>query len=417
MTREEFLIIRNSYLTSAQPIQSPQHLKGRTRPLQLLLDALTSPGRHAFIYGYRGVGKSSLAQTTAFQLQHSSGPPIVIGCEPSSSFSQICQDVIRIALNVNPLEKKGQSKFNLGASVAGYGGNISLERGRGQAEIQIASVNEAVSYFRSACEKFTPGFVVVLDEFDQLTDTEEHRRFALLLKQVSDQKIPVRFIFCGIADTIEKLFTQHASIFRQVHCELVDRLGLQACLEIIEDASTALKIDMRNDFKYRIAQISDGFPSFVHLIAEKIFTATFDRNDHAVTQESYEQGILEAIGSVELTLKRDYENALHKNTHKYEHVIWAVANDRLLDVNTDTIWKHYLDICEQLRIAPVTRSNITTKLNQLSQPKYSNLLSKPRRSNYTFNEKMMRAYARLRAERIGCHLGPENPALTTRVIR
>jgi hypothetical protein len=133
-----------------------------------------------------------------------------------------------------------------------------------------------------------------------------------------------------------------------------------------------------------------------------------------VTQDAYEQGIVEAIGSVELTLKRGYEDALHRNTHKYEHVIWAVAGDKLLDVNIDMIWKHYNSICDQLRINPVTRANLATKLNQLAQLKYGNLLTKPRRSNYTFSEKMMRAYARLRADKNGCSLGPENPALVAR---
>src|SRR5439155_6773529 len=98
MTRDEFLTIRNAFLTSAQPIQSPEHLKGRTRALQALQDSLTSPGRHAFIYGYRGVGKSSLAQTTAFQLQHSTGTPILVACEPTSTFAQICADIVRLSL-------------------------------------------------------------------------------------------------------------------------------------------------------------------------------------------------------------------------------------------------------------------------------------------------------------------------------
>jgi hypothetical protein len=288
-----------------------------------------------------------------------------------------------------------------------------MERTKERGQIEIKTVNDAIAHFKSVCSRFSPGFIVVIDEFDQITNEEDHGRFALLLKQISDQKIPVRLIFCGIADTIEKLFSHHASLFRQVHCEMVDRLSLQACLEIMEDASNALKIEMRNDFKYRIAQISDGFPAFVHLIAEKVFTATYDRTLTSVTQEAYEQGIVEAIGSVELTLKRGYEDALHRNTHKYEHVIWAVAGDKLLDVNVDMIWKHYNSICEQLGIDPVTRPNLATKLNQLAQLKYGNLLTKPRRSNYTFTEKMMRAYARLRAEKNGCLLGPENPALVS----
>ena len=412
--RQHFLAVRNSYLTSARPIQSPEHLKGRAQTLNALIDALSSPGRHAFIYGYRGVGKSSLAQTTAYQLQSSFASPILIACEPASTFGSICADIIHIAANVKPLERKDQTKLNLGASVAGYGGNLGVEKTpTSPREINITSVNEAISYFRNVCEG-KPGFLVVVDEFDQLTVAEEHQKFALLIKQLSDQRLPVQFIFCGIAESIERLFSQHESIFRQIHSVLVKRLDPQGCIDIIEDAASALKIEIRNDYKYRIAQISDGFPSFVHLIAEKVFTAAFDSGVSAINQDAYEKGILEAIGSVELSLKRSYESTLHRNTHKYEHVIWAVANDKLLEVNVDTIWGHYNTICEQQKIAPVTRSNMNSKLSQLTKQQYGSLLEKPRRSNYTFSESMMRAYARLRAERHGCHLGPENPALVVR---
>lgn len=414
MTREEFIIIRNTYLTSARPIQSAEHLKGREKALRSLTDALTSPGKHAFIYGFRGVGKSSLAQTAAFQLQEAIRSPILIACEPSSTFTQLCNDILRLAFRAKPLEIKGQRKITIGASYAGMGGNLGLESNSAPIDLKISSVNEAVSLFRTACERANVGFVIVVDEFDQLTSTEEHQKIAILLKQLSEQNIPVRFIMCGIAATLERLFSQHESIYRQIHSEEVERVSLQARLDIIEDASNALSVSMRDDFKYRIAQISDGFPSFVHLIAEKVFTCAFDLGTDKVDQAAYEQGILEAVGSVELSLKRSYENSLHRNTNKYEHAIWAIANDRLFDVNVDTIWQHYQVVCDQMDIKPVTRQNLNTKLNQLTQDQYGKLLEKVRRSNYTFSEKMMRAYARLRAERHGCQLGPENAALTSR---
>jgi hypothetical protein len=413
--REEFLMIRNSYLTSARPIQTPEHLKGRTSALQSLIDALTSPGRHAFIYGYRGVGKSSLAQTTAFLLQSSMSSPILVACEPTSTFANVCRDIIQIALNVPALETKEARKISVGANVAGYGGNLGYETNPNRQQIEISSVNDAIALLRQACAHFGPGFIVVVDEFDQLSSAEEHQKFALLLKQISDQRIPVRFTFCGIAESIDRLFSQHESIFRQIHSVLVERLDLQSCIDIIQDASKALKIEIRDDFTYRVAQVSDGFPSFVHLISEKIFTAAFDLDGSKVTQASYERGILEAVGSVELSLKRSYEAALHRNTHKYEHVIWAVAYDKLLEVNIDIIWRHYNTICEHLQITPVTRANVSSKLGQLTTEQYGKLLEKPRRSNYTFTERMTRAYARLRAEKSGCLLGPENPAFARRL--
>ncbi|TDR94674.1 ATP-binding protein [Enterovirga rhinocerotis] len=413
MNRDDFLKVRNSYLTSASPIQSPEHLKGRERSLSALVDALSSPGRHAFIFGHRGVGKTSLSQTAAFQLQNSHGSPILLGCDQSSTFDSLCSEAIKQALNISPLERKGQMKFNLGASVASLGGaTVGFDRAKEGTQIAISSANSAVSYFSAVTKYLGFGLIVVIDEFDKLQNQNDHAKFASLIKLSSDQKIPVKFILCGIGETIELIFKEHESVSRQVHSEAVSQLNLQARLDIIEDAEKALFIHMKSDFKYRIAQISDGFPSFVHLIAEKIFTAAFDAGETEVTSESYRDGLEQAIVSVEFSMRTRYEKALHKNTRTYEPIIWALANDKLLELNVDDTWRNYLKVCDQMNITPSSRQNMNTKLNQLTQEPYGCLLFKPRRSNYTFSEKMMRGYARLRAARDGCMLGPENPAAT-----
>ena len=410
MDRERFLELRNQYLTSARPIQTPEHLKGRDRALSHVVDALRSPGRHAFIYGFRGVGKTSLAQTAAFQLQSAAGVPVLCACDFSSTFSTVCRDIVRQALQINPLERKGQFKLNLGGSLATVGGlNAGIERASADTKIEIQNVSDGIEYLKAVVSRIRVGLIVVIDEFDQISDKNEHKKFASLIKQISDQSVDIRFIFCGIAETIESLFSEHQSIFRQMHSERVEQLVLQARLDIINDASDALGIKIDDGRKYRISQISDGFPSFVHLITEKIYTATFDNSRSSVTKSDYEEGLETAISSVELTLKKSYEDALHKNTRKYEHVIWAVAADKLLDLNVDTVWRHYVKICDDIGETPVNRQNINVKLNQLCEIAYGSILSKPRRSNYTFSEKMMRAYARLRAERLGCSLGEENP--------
>jgi uncharacterized protein len=410
MDRERFLELRNQYLTSARPIQTPEHLKGRDRALSRVVDALRSPGRHAFIYGFRGVGKTSLAHTAAYQIQNSAGAPVLCACDYSSTFNSVSRDIVRQALRINPLERKSALKLNLGGNLAQMGGvNAGFERNSQQPSIEINNVSDALEYLRATLLQIGCSLVVVIDEFDQVTNKEEHKKFASLIKQVSDQSMDIKFIFCGIAETVERLFSEHQSVFRQMHSEKVDQLIIQARIDIIEDAADALEITIENGRKYRISQISDGFPSFIHLITEKIFTAAFDNGRSAVSASDYEDGLEAAISSVELTLKKSYEDALHKNTRKYEHVIWSVASDQLLDLNVDNVWKHYMEICGRIRENPVSRSNLNTKLNQLCEPAYGSILFKPRRSNYTFSEKMMRAYARLRAERLGCPLGVENP--------
>jgi uncharacterized protein len=408
MEKDEFIRIRNSYLTAAAPIRSSEHLKGRERGLASLVNALSSPGRHAFIHGHRGVGKTSLAQTAAFSLP-GRADPIIAACERNGSFGQVVSDIIKKALQLNPLETKTARNLNLGASFAGFGGNFGLSGEKAPLEVNIKSISDAVFCFQSCVKFLGRDLVVLIDEFDQLPPTEA-ASFAHFLKQLSDQNVPVTLILCGIAESVESLFEEHASVFRQVHTEKVERLGLTPRMEIIQDAAGALNIEIESGFSGRIAQISDGWPSFVHLIADKVFTSAYDAGEKRVTKQSYEMGLKEAVSSVELTLKRQYETALHKNQKKYEHVIWAVSADKFLDVNLDMVWSHYIWICNQINVSPVDRNNVTTKLNQMCKSDYGKIILKPRRANYTFSEKMMRAYARLRAESDGgVQLGAENP--------
>jgi hypothetical protein len=179
-------------------------------------------------------------------------------------------------------------------------------------------------------------------------------------------------------------------------------------MEICDDASKGLKIDVPNHIKYRIAQISDGFPYYVHLVCEKMFINAHDEKLIAVDQKCFESAINQAIESIEPRLKDPYENSVHKNTKNSEPILWALANDKLLDVQVSNIWHHYDQICSALEIVKITKANLTTKLNNLSKPAYGEILKKPRRSYYTFNEKMLRGYARLRCARAGYDPRPEN---------
>ena len=67
-TKDEFGEKLATVVNAATPIRSIQHLKGRQQQLQEIERALYAPGRHIFIYGDRGVGKSSLAATAAISI-------------------------------------------------------------------------------------------------------------------------------------------------------------------------------------------------------------------------------------------------------------------------------------------------------------------------------------------------------------
>ena len=68
----------NQILSSSQPIRSAEFLLGREKNLRDIQRDLATKGRHVFIFGDRGVGKTSLAQTAATEFHPSDSEPIVV---------------------------------------------------------------------------------------------------------------------------------------------------------------------------------------------------------------------------------------------------------------------------------------------------------------------------------------------------
>ncbi|MEY2458134.1 MAG: hypothetical protein QOK06_3309 [Acidimicrobiaceae bacterium] len=66
ITDEDLKRVLSENLTPSDSIKTPDRLFGREKTLTTIDRAFSSPGRQIFVYGDRGVGKTSLALTTAF---------------------------------------------------------------------------------------------------------------------------------------------------------------------------------------------------------------------------------------------------------------------------------------------------------------------------------------------------------------
>jgi Cdc6-like AAA superfamily ATPase len=93
MGKEEKLQIIASTLTPVRPIRSNEFLRGRQAELEKLHRELTYFDAVPFIYGPRGVGKTSLARTAAQLVNSSSSEHIYAACAPKSEFLTICKEI------------------------------------------------------------------------------------------------------------------------------------------------------------------------------------------------------------------------------------------------------------------------------------------------------------------------------------
>lgn len=415
-TQQDFGKALSKVLSPAQPLQSEEFLKGRADQLHGIEKALYAPGRHVLIYGMRGVGKSSLAQTAAFKIAKGCDP-IIVSCDPQSTFKSIIKDIFDEALGKDPRIaeeiKTSEAGAGLSWSILNIMGKVSL--GKTEREIdEPLSVNDAVRAIQFLCQKRGAKPVFVVDEFDLIPSVDVQRDFANLVKQVSDKHVGACFIFCGIADSAEALMAAHGSADRYFHPVDLGKLPWDARIQIVETAAETLGIQIDKTTVYRIAMICDGFPYYVHFISEKLFWRVFEaENDGKVTPKLFVLAMEDAASAMDMKLRGPYEKATQKYDDTYSAILFAVADGHELKKRSADIYTVYLRIMKDLDKEPFTREKYNNRMNRLKSEAHGCILTANRQGWYEFTEKMIRGFVRLKAEQLKVRLSPDHPDAPT----
>lgn len=415
---ETLQLALNDVIFSSRAISSVDHLKGRNEEVALVARALMAPGRQPFIYGLRGAGKTSLALSVS--KEYSKSDNVLVTCAPQMKFGDVIRALAAKALSANPFQTDRK------VHSAGDGG-INLGFARGGASVGESSSytlfptpsdpNEAMAILLKVAEQKSGRFCFIVDEFDQLTDTDSHLQLGLLAKLIADSNAPLKMVLCGVADDVQQIFKAHASTLRLFEPVAVNRLKLQACFDIIEDVERRLNLAIERETKFRIAQISDGFPYFIHLITEKTIWRWFSDPNRAPDRTSaahYEGGLLDASNAAAPELKEPYELAASKYALDGELLVWALATGDLLEKQIKIVSQDFGEIYGEYTSpnrpkAALNQNQISARLALFMTDAYGKMVKRPRRSYYAFSEKRMRGYARLRAALRDVQLRPDHP--------
>jgi len=408
----------NEVLFASQPIQSIEHLYGRTEELDRIEKALFASGRHIFIYGDRGVGKSSLAATAANQYQDASASYIDVGCGPDSTLRSIVANIAYSALNASRLRRTkvtgtvGLELRYLKAALATETTEIDLHK-------EVNSLTDAVEILREASLLHSEWPIAVLDEFDRIQDPIERNLFADLLKQLGDKKVALKLIFTGVGKSLDELLGAHQSAIRQLETIELPRLSWDARWDIVLQATNAFQLSIDKEIYIRIAAVCDGYPYYAHFITEKMLWCAFDDPTIVteVTWDHYYAGLRNAIDSISAELKRPYQNAVNKRASEYEEILWATADSEYLDRFSKSIYSSYEYIIKQRPgsiLLPYDK--FSTRLRKLKEDSFGAVLvTDPNRLGlYTYREKMLRGYVRMQAEAHHVELAGEKIDQTVR---
>lgn len=409
LDEEAVRIIISEALSPARAISSPEHLKGRDKNIKQIERDLAIPGRIVFVYGDRGVGKTSLALTTATLHQSSDALPITVSCDSSTQLYQLISDILNQALARHPGEIKKTTR-EAGFSFKFLTGKKASEVLEGEVP-PIKSINECVDIIRFLPVIHSRQPLIVIDEFDRISKKEDKRAFAEFFKKIGDDEIESRFIICGIGSSLDALLGEHLSVARNFVSVKLERLTHDARWEIIEQASERLGIKFDRGMVMRIGQISDGFPHYVHLLGEKIIWAAFDDNEVVtlVKPDHFSVGLREAILSAEALPRLAYATATQKYKDDYKEVLWAIADGPHLERQTADIYENsYQQIMrERPGRRALDRQAFYNRVNRLKTASHGRIIESPKRSWYKFSDNVVRGYVRLEAQNDGIEVGDE----------
>src|SRR5580698_10483687 len=264
--------IHQAFSESA-PIESQDLFAGRTRQIEKALGAIFGRGQHAIIFGERGVGKTSLANLLYDLLvlsgKSSSYQRSRINCADSMGFDAIWNTAFR------------QLKTNID------GGSVHLGD-----SVPSGATSENI---RECFDAMDDPSIVIIDEFDRITDTQTKTLMADTIKTLSDNSVKTTLVLVGVADSIDQLIAEHRSIDRSLVQIQMQRMSKFELIEIIDKGLARCDgVTIHMDVKMRIADYSQGLPSYTHLLAKTAALCAVHGDRMAVTMDDLDAAVKEA---------------------------------------------------------------------------------------------------------------------------
>jgi Cdc6-like AAA superfamily ATPase len=293
--------------TPAAPVTRFDLFAGRQRQLDALVDIIFESGQHAIVHGERGVGKTSLACVlTALFADDPTKAIVRVNCDASDDYSSIWKKVIDDFGDLFP--------------AAGVARDAVV---RAEANEHLVP-NDVRRLLRGISVEREP--IVLLDEFDTVTNADVTRLTADTIKTLSDQTIAATLIVVGVADNLNELLAEHRSIDRSILGVHMPRMSSEELSDFVRRGLSMVKLDIAAPALDLIAEMSQGFPHFTHLLTQASARATADDGRSVIEVRDVTVGVRKAIRIVEAWIRDSYDAATSSGREAiYNQVLLGAA--------------------------------------------------------------------------------------------
>jgi Cdc6-like AAA superfamily ATPase len=275
------------------PIDERSLFAGRRDEIRQVIDAINQKGRHAIIYGDRGVGKTSLANVLKSFLP--SGGAVWsrrINCDTGDSFNSLWEKVFA--------EVQSQQVSSVGGFPA------PSQRPRADATQEIITPETVRRQLMLWSNNSLP--ILIIDEFDRMDD-RYRTIFADTIKTLSDHAVPATVVLVGVADSVDQLIAEHESIQRALEEVKMPRMSSDDVKEVIQKGLSHLGMEIQPEALTRITLLTQGLPHYAHLLGLHAARAALDSLSLVVTMDTLDGAIRRALDGAQQTVRSAYQKA------------------------------------------------------------------------------------------------------------
>lgn len=353
--------------TPEAPVHDLALFAGRMEQILQLFGVLGQRGQHAVIYGERGVGKTSLANILgdSFAEKHKAHVNSVrVNCTTSDNFRTLWKSIFRRMQE--PVEEH----------------EISPDR---------------IMEFLESRDDHP---LIIIDEIDRFGDDDGLSLMADMIKSLSDHAVPTTVVLVGVANSIAQLVGDHRSMERALLQVQMPRMSPRELREIIELGLPRLGMSIDADALERIPKLSEGLPSYTHLLARHAVVRAIQDDRPNVVMDDVDNATKEAIGKAQQSILSDYAKAVRspRKDNLFAEVLLACALARKNELGFFSPGSVREPLARILgRSVPI--SSFVRHLNEFTGDGHGEVLQvdgQPRRYFYRFTNPMLQPYVILR---------------------
>ncbi len=372
--------------TPGQQINELSMFAGRRDVVRRLQDVSNERGRHAIIFGEKGVGKTSLAAVFHKDLNITNSESgvqtrvvkdIHINADTKDSFDSLWRKVFR------RIQRPGSSlTADLDYTCCIEPDHVILEMDR-FGPIQMP--------------------IIIIDEYDRIENEECRILVTDVIKGLTLCKQNPTIILVGIADNIINLVHDHKSIagrnLIQVHMK---RMSREEVYEIISTRVKRLRMEISEDALWRIAYFSAGLPAYAHSLGKFAAISAIERKSLIINEGTVLEAIHACMADIDYSIIEAYTRAterIYRKDNLFREVLAACAL-----AETNDLGQFTASAVESPLTAivgePMKVPSFAFHLNEMSGPERGNVLRKTgarRTYQYQFSEAAMQPFVVLKS--------------------